>query len=252
MKIALCLHGLVGSIKGKNHQMLGGSDIVLQKSFEHNKKYILDKYDCDVFVHSWSTELKDEIEKLYQPKKSIIEKQIQFSIPDYIKANKERAFAHLSRWYSFYKAVDLVDDYLRENARIENFGYISQNYYDHVIVQRFDLCWNIIPDFENMDPKYLWVGKSSLDINKEWSDRWFFTSFENMKKFSTMTYRWEQYMGKNGTLPSSKQYGGLSSHYLVKHHAEQLGLEPRFKYNFGGYGVKPDDYNEVRRMMGDR
>lgn len=247
MKIALCLHGLVGSIKGKNHQLMGGSDIVLQKSFEHNKKYLLDKWDVDVFVHSWSTELKDEIEELYKPKRSLIEEQIQFKIPDYIKSNENRIFAHLSRWYSYWKVVDLVYEYA-DKQQPNPFSY-----YDHVLVQRFDLCWNVTPAFNEMNDNYLWVGKSGLNTDQEWSDRWFSSNLENMEKLSILTEKWEEYMGKGGSFPSSKQYGGLSSHFLVKHHAEQMGLEPKFKYMFGGHGRKPNDYSEVRRQYyGDR
>jgi len=238
MKIAFCLHGLIGSIKGKNSDMLGGSDVVLAKSFEHNKANILND-NVDVFIHSWSTELKDQIVDLYKPKKHIIEEQIQFEVPKYIKSSENRAFAHLSRWYSYKKCVELALSY-------------GTNY-DLILVQRFDLLWNLPVDFKNLNSNKIYVGKCSLNPNTEWSDRWFIANPQNMGKFATLYDKIYEYMGPGGEFPSSKQYAGISSHFLTRFHSKKLGLQEEFKYNFGGFGSKPNDYNEVRRQYyGDR
>ena len=82
MKIALCLVGIIGS-KTDKHGYGGEHSEVLNLGYKHYKKHILDKNDVDVFVHSWSTGMKDEILEAYKPKKHIIEKQIVFDIPDY-------------------------------------------------------------------------------------------------------------------------------------------------------------------------
>lgn len=237
MRIALCLHGLVGSTRGKNGDLLGGSDEVLNLSFKHNKDYILSS-NVDVFVHSWSTELEQDILQKYQPKKHLIEPQIEFEVPAYIKADSKRAFNHLSRWYSYKEAVRLKSEYETEN----NFKY------DFVLVQRFDLCWNRSIEFNTFTQDKLYGGYGDLNIAREWSDRWFASSSDIADKFASLYDCFDRYMSTGGSLPSSKQYAGISSHFLTKHHAEQLGLEVEFKYNFGGYGTKPDDYNEVRRM----
>jgi hypothetical protein len=237
MKIALCLHGLVGSTKGKNGDLLGGSDQVLSLSLNHNSKFVITE-NVDVFVHSWSTELRDEIISLYLPKKFNIEPQIEFKVPDYIKSDHKRAFSHLSRWYSFRESVRFKKEY----EQAHNFKY------DFILVQRFDLCWNRKIEFETMNKDRLYVGLAGLNVNKEWSDRWFISNSTNMDKFASLYELIPTYMGPGGTLTSRQQYAGISSHFLVKHHAEQLKLTPEFKYTFGGYGEKPDDYNEVRRM----
>ena len=241
MKIALCLHGLVGGIKGKNYQLLGGESEVLDKSFKHNYNNILSKFDTDVFIHSWSVSSKDKILNLYNPKDFIIEPQINFEIPEYINPSGDsfdRAFAHLSRWYSFKKVVELKTLYETKN----NFNY------DFILVQRFDLCWNIIPDFNSFDINKIVVGNTTLNLDREWSDRWFISNSINMNKFSTLFDMIPVYMMPGGSLPSSAQYQGISSHSLVRHHTLHLGLEPDFRYIFGGYGQKPNDYNEVRRQ----
>lgn len=241
MKLALCLHGKVGGITGKHMHNDVSNLEVLKLAYKHNKEFIFDKYDVDVFIHSWSTDLADDIVDLYNPKRHHIEPQIQFEVPTYIKSAYDRAFAHLSRWYSFAEVVDMVDEYIQisklEDEVIE---------YDHVIVQRFDLCWNVVPDFKTMDSNYLWVGNSTLDSNKEWSDRWFSSNLDNMMKFSKLFDKIPEYM--QGPCPSSIQYGGISSHKLSKFHADIVNIPAKFKYNFGGYSQKPNHYNEVRRQ----
>lgn len=243
VKVALCFHGLVGSMQGKHYQLQGGSDKVLELSYKHNRENILDQYDTDVFYHTWSTECEEQIEDLYKPALGFSCSQIDFDIPGYIKADKDRAFAHLSRWFSFSTVI-------RDCLSVYQIYGNPDIIYTHVLVQRWDLCWNVIPAFETMNPEYFWVGNSTLNINKEWSDRWFCSSVENMKNFSTLFNKIPDYMKPEGTLPSKKQYKGISSHFLSKHHAEQLGLQPKFKYNFGGYNQKPNHYNEVRRQYG--
>jgi len=237
MRIALCLHGLVGSIKGKNYELLGGSDIVLQKAYEHNKQFIIND-NVDVFVHSWSTECKNDIINLYTPKKYIIEPQIQFDVPNYIQSSHERAFAHLSRWYSFKQVVDLKSIYEAEH------GFV----YDLVLVQRFDLCWNTPIEFDLIDINKITLGKSQLNTDREWQDQWFISNSQNMNKFATLFDMIPTYMHTNGSFPSSKQYKGISSHFLARHHAMQLNLHPEFKYNFGFQGRLPNDFTEVRRQ----
>jgi hypothetical protein len=238
MKVALMLHGLVGSMKGKHFQKQGGTNDVLKHSYEFNKKNIIDQYDTDVFIHCWNDDLKQSIEDLYNPAISIIEPQKDFEIPSWINAEKNRAFAHLSRWYSFKMAAAYCEMQYR----------LMGSRYDVYLIQRFDLIWNVIPEFPTINGIY--VGKSTLNPAVEWSDRWFaFSSLDDLRKFATLYDNLEHYMKNKDMLPSSKQYGGISSHYLTKFHAKQYGLEPHFKYTFGGYGQSPNDYNEVRRQI---
>lgn len=238
VKLALVFHGMVGSMTGKHYKNEGGSEEVLRYAYTHNKEFILDRYNTDVYFHTWSTECDDLIRDLYGNWywAGKAEGQIPFEVPEYIRADKDRAFAHLSRWYSFWKAID----YIKQN-RVK---------YTHILIQRWDLCWNVVPTFETMDPNKFWVGKSTLDVSKEWSDRWFCSSKENMLKFSKLYHKIPEYMGPGGSFTSKKQYGGISSHFLSKFHADQENLVPEFKYVFGGHGSKANDYNEVRRQYG--
>ena len=62
MKVALCLMGIVGAVEEKYGL---GQSIDYRIGHHFIKKHILDKNDVDVFIHSWSTEFKDELVDIY-------------------------------------------------------------------------------------------------------------------------------------------------------------------------------------------
>jgi len=146
LRVALVLQGLVGGIKGKNCLKGDDSDKVIELAYKHNKENILDvNENVDVFFHSWSTEHEDTLTELYEPKAKKFEKQIKFDVPDYIKADEMRKQSHFSRWYSFRESMKLVEEQ-------------SENY-DYVLIQRFDLCWNVSLDFSTYSAgNYMSVG----------------------------------------------------------------------------------------------
>ena len=61
MKVAICFNGLVGSTKGKSEQLIGDFNTCFEISSKLYKEHILEKNDVDIFVHSWSTDLEEEI-----------------------------------------------------------------------------------------------------------------------------------------------------------------------------------------------
>lgn len=234
MKIALCLHGRVGSMTGKTYSGTQDSLEALTISHDNFKQKVI-MPDMDIFLHSWSTEFTEQIVNLYNPKKHLIEPQQQFTIPSYIKSSPERAFAHLSRWYSFKKAIDLKTEYEKEN----NFEY------DLVMCQRFDAYWEVPVTFNTLDTSKFYAGDSHLNKQKEWSDIWFIANSHNMNTFATMYDKIYEYMGPEGEFPSSKQWSGISSHFLACFHAGKIGLDTEFKYtlwkDFGIARKKPSD-----------
>lgn len=234
-KVAFCLHGKIGSIKGKHSNNLASSEDVLRKAHSHNESNIFNvNDDVDVFIHNWDISLQEEIIELYSPTSYLIEEQIMFRQPPWIRSSKERAFAHLSRWYSYQKVCELVRAYeIKHNFK-----------YDYVIVQRFDMLWNIPVVFNQLNPDKFYVGNCSLNPAKEWSDVWFIGNSDDMYSFSKLYDKLEDYM--TGEFPSSKQYAGISSHFLSRFHAKKLGLSEEFKFHYGYFGTKPNDFNIVR------
>ena len=111
------------------------------------KKWFLDKYDIDVYLHSWidkkfykydffdegklqNTYTADEntyseILKLYKPKGYLFEKAINFDATDIKGSNNQRLNSQLGMWMSLKRAWDLLEE--------------SGIKYDYVIRTRFDL-----------------------------------------------------------------------------------------------------------------
>lgn len=130
MKVALCI---------------SGQPRIIKTGFLCHKKFILDKYDIDVFIHTWydenqekivacggeyevNKEVINQINELYKPTKILVEKQktdlkvITHNYPG------PPIFSQLSMFYSMMKSNDLKKEYEIEN----NFKY------DVVIRSRFD------------------------------------------------------------------------------------------------------------------
>jgi hypothetical protein len=130
MKIAICVSGQARNFK---------------QSYNSLKIYLLDKYDCDVYFHTWKTPnfestnfgfgntqytLTDndynDLIQLYNPKKYIIEKPIVFDASDYkCPIWRQPLNNTLSMFYSIYKSIQLVE-----------------GEYDYIIRTRFDIDYS--------------------------------------------------------------------------------------------------------------
>ena len=60
-KIALCFYGLAGGIGDKEEGLPVDCDI----SSKYIKKHLIENNDMDIFIHTWSTDKKDILTKLY-------------------------------------------------------------------------------------------------------------------------------------------------------------------------------------------
>jgi len=131
MKIAICISGQPRNFK---------------QSYMSLKKYFLDKYDCDIYFHSWKTptfestnfgggnhqyyleeEDYNELIELYQPKKYILEHPIVFDASGYkCPIWRQPLNNTLSMFYSIYKSFQLIE-----------------GEYDYVIRTRFDIDYSL-------------------------------------------------------------------------------------------------------------
>ena len=274
MKTAICFNGLVGSTYGKSHDLQGDFKKCFEISSTLYKEHIIDKNDTDIFVHSWSTNLENEIINTYKPKKHLIENQIIFDIPDYVIGDTDRTQSHYSRWCSAKKVIDLKIEYEKEN----NFKY------DCVMLARFDLAWQSDLIFDEYDHKYFWTGKWPKKILNgrmlsdleywELSDTpyirtstgitypcnfdtvwwgyphtdggllgtWFFSSSKNMNKFSKLFDNLNEYT-KDGNC-SNDDAGRVSNHQLSLYHLKQINLINNLKFCEKNWH---DDFGTVRR-----
>jgi len=130
MKLAICISGQPRNFK---------------QSYESLKTYFLDKYDCDIYFHTWKTDSfestnfgfgnqqynlneKDfnDLINLYQPKNYILENPIVFDASGYkCPIWRQPLNNTLSMFYSIYRSFQLIE-----------------GNYDYVIRTRFDVNYS--------------------------------------------------------------------------------------------------------------
>ena len=259
-RVALCLYGLVG---GKVDKGGGGGDLDYNIAFNSYQKHILSKNKIDIFIHSWSIDHKEGLIKLYKPKDSIIEPQIDFKneinlrfkeyyvdftirIKNMIKnvfrskkvifySQRDRAFRARSRWYSNKRVIELKKNYELEN----NFEY------DFVMVSRLDVCFFSDILFSSFDNSYFYASnwndvniqpdgsympnKQNNQEGRGFMDLWFFSNSKLMDKF--------------GSLYDNISNYDISPHRSSFQHVAQITKRVKFKF------YRWNDYELVRRKI---
>lgn len=231
MKIAFCLFGKVGG-KGNKSGSSKPSQEMLEMGHSFYKKNLFDIHDnVDVFVHSWDADVKEDILNTYKPKEYIIEDQIKFSIPKYVRGTPHRKQCHYSRWYSTKIATSLYDP----------------SEYDMAIVTRFDIAWQNQLDFSTLNRDDFYVGnwcaygrpdkykggRGTLKVGglEHWLktikdhgflDFWFISNPAALQKFGNLYDNLNEY-NKPGNCPTDTS-NSISNHRLAKYHADKLNL----------------------------
>lgn len=136
MKVALCL---------------SGQPRMFRKAHEYVKEHLLDKYDVDVFAHSWNTNVNDVMSAchLYHSYGPCITPPLNpDGLTEYPDIDpKWPAKNVISMFYSVFKA----NEQKREHELREGFRY------DVVVKSRFDFALNIVPDFNKMEQGKVYV-----------------------------------------------------------------------------------------------
>lgn len=147
MKIAICISGQPRNFK---------------QSYASLKKCFLDKYDCDVYFHSWKTPSFEstnfgggshqyslteqdykELVDLYQPKGYLLEQPILFDVSGYkCPIWRQPLNNTLSMFYSMHKSFELVkgeyDYVLRTRFDIDYFNFVLEFPKDSIMLPQ----WN--------------------------------------------------------------------------------------------------------------
>lgn len=252
MRVALCLHGLVGNILGKSgdKELDGvGSDIVLDLAGLHWNKYIIEPNNVDVFIHSWSRDLKKRVRKVFFPTTYRAQDQIRFDIPDniYMKyANTSlagdfsddnpevaRIRNHYSKWFSLQKSVDFALDFSSAN----NFKY------DCIMASRIDAAPKKKIIFKDHDMNCFWkVGGPVWDRSRfKMQDVCFFSNQDMMKEFSRLYQNMSRYLSI-GNFSSVR----ISNHRLAKLHMNNT-VDKYIKESGATSGFEKDVELEVLR-----
>lgn len=173
MKVAVCLSGLPRFFK---------------TGYRFHKKHLFDKYQPDVFIHTWYNESPaehDDVIDLYKPKKHLIQKDKEIVLPrEYSRGTSERypAYNMFSLFKSIHESNNLRFEYENEND-ID---------YDWVFRLRFDYALNREFDLETMD-------NSKFHFSQELEDRgmvcdqFAFSSPRNMDLYSCVFENLDRY-----------------------------------------------------------
>ena len=208
-KVALCLHGLVG------HLEKHGKGGVVEYKLVYDS-YVQNLYDksieVDVFIHSWSVDLEDEIKSLYKPRSSFFEEQKTFS--DERILNKKE-FSVTSRFYSLMVSNSLKIEYEKTKDLV----------YDYVLMGRFDVLLNKKIDFGKINNKYFYLPSPNhphgslckCEFCDRYSDHYrmndliFLSSSNNMNIFSSL-------------YSNLSEYDRVCGHTVVAGHMLKTGL----------------------------
>lgn len=249
MRIALCLHGLIGSDRGKSYDKKGGTDKVLKGCFNSFKKHIIDTNQVDIFFHTWDQNFEKELVKNYKPKLYKTEPQKIFY--NTVPGPSKRVQAHYSKWYS----TKIVNNLKQEYENKHNFNY------DYVMLSRFDMIWNVDIIFSNLDKNIFYIpGSIKHKLPWGWPDNknglpyeiddlWCISNSKNMDNFSKIYDLINSYI-ENERCPT---YKGISNHMLAFHHLKNLNLIPnktkRLFCGEVGFPTSNSDYQIYRNKL---
>jgi len=242
MKVALCLYGTIGGAGGKSGDSNDSQLDVFRHAFPHYQKFILEKNNVDVFIHSWDLGIEKDVVSNYKPKISEFEKQIVFDIPEHIEKS-QRVQNHFSRWYSCKKVISFKRKFEEENK----FKY------DFVMLTRQDLAWQKDIIFSDYNNEYFYVadwyqhhtgepmGYPKGNYNKSLQDVWFFSNSDYMDEVSNIYDNIPYFHKENSSLSG---YKGISNHRLLYHKLTKMNIIPdklRFSFRFDrlGYSDSP-------------
>tara|TARA_B100000674_G_C37970108_1_gene976519 strand:+ start:3218 stop:4237 length:1020 start_codon:yes stop_codon:yes gene_type:complete len=121
-------------------------------NLEHYKKYVIDEYDTDVFVHSWSYQYSDKIINILKPKKYKLE---NIENVHFFDENEDKDIDYFNKrfnkmkyhYYSRYSAFNLLEEYIKE----------SGEKYEFIVLASIDILLFKKIDFEKLNNKYIYV-----------------------------------------------------------------------------------------------
>ena len=244
MKIAILLHGLVGTLQDKNekHKLINDdidydtkkdSNVVLKKGWESYSK----NFDnCDYYIHSWNTELEKEIIELYNPIKYKLEEQIKFQAPQEHKGTDLRWINHMGRFYSIKQSIEMC---LSKNIK-----------YDYIMISRFDLVFRNKFKFINSECLVSeWYDVEKIDSQNKINDFWFVLNYESLIKFYKELSNIEEYQFHTEYMLSGQTKVGVSPHYVLSRIFTKLDFKIKENLKYFNNKKQYSDYGLVREPL---
>lgn len=192
MKVAVCFSGLPK---------------FFQCGHRFHTKYLFEKYNPDVFIHSWynnSPSELDELLALYQPKGVFLQKDNEIVLPaTYARGTSDR--------YPAYNIFSLNKSIMESNRLKKTYEHEHNFKYNWVFRLRFDYALNREFDLDNIDSSFLHFPLELKERNMV-TDQFAFSSSQNMDLYSTVFDHLDQYYNTGVKMVGEEM---LTHHLLV-------------------------------------
>lgn len=231
MKIAVCISGQYRAYK---------------QGYEYLKRNLLDKYDCDIFIHSWQNNniyVVDDVRDLYKPKVWRFEQPFAKDEHDPFGAmftNTPNAKgwpprATVSMFYSVFTSMLLMKDY-----------ELWHDKYDWVVKTRFDYALNGVLPFEQLDKNKLYIPNCRMTPLRDFgNDQFAFGSNAVMTDYmSTYLYLKHYYNAGCAMIGEDMMSANLHRHGLIGERLVYVDMNNPFppgKYNGTPHSLIRDD-----------
>lgn len=255
MKTAICLYGTTGYSHSLANNLSLRKPLDVVEPLTSLLENIVSINKSDIFVHSWSIDKEEEVNRILKPKDKLFQNFKTFDKNPWINSVK-------SRFYSQYNSNNLMRFYANEN----NIKY------DFVMHVRLDLIWFSKFNFFELNPQKFYVSnwnisekrdslehdvsndnnnlgpfdKSNYGAGVGLMDHWFLSNYNNMNLFSNLyenlkfieLINWINNFKSNRTLKNKNFYNPLHLTYI---YAKRLKIEIEY-VKYRGY-----DYDLYRR-----
>jgi ubiquinone/menaquinone biosynthesis C-methylase UbiE len=208
-------------------------------------------YSFDFFIHSWNTDLKNNYDALYSPKKSLYEENSLYSKEIKNKIKNIDDFGGVSKALSMKKSISLLEDFQHENNFI----------YDAIIVYRPDIILIKKLNLDSYDLNNIYVN-SFFDCQ---GDFHFIMNYDNLNKFKYLydsldngnlykVHFWiknyvNQFMNKS--LIEDKIFAGIDQEVIRKIQDgtnKNISIDILSKYSLKDLNMKKDNvYTKMQR-----
>lgn len=243
MKVAVCISGQPRSF---------------EKGFEYHKKNLFDHYECDVYLHTWSSvpeETKGAIMDLYGNENVVNFCSMEYDdVPaDYIQMiddlvtripNPEFPASNTYRmWYGIWKSL---------HKALEPDGF---KLYDVIIRSRYDYALNIVPPLESTLINRVYVPADRITPQHDFcADMFAWGTPRVMEKYSKTFHNIFEYY-ENGTmfigedlLAAQLKSSGLTGKNMV--YVDMNNPFPPGPYNGNWHSLIRDDFKDWNNLRG--
>lgn len=221
---------------------MSGQPRSYRKAFPFIKNNLLDRYDIDVFAHSWRPEganlgIYVDVQNLYKPINFISEEKLPDDINSdmFVPNASHPANFCTSMFYSIYRANEF---------RIRRETLLNKKY-DFVIRCRYDFALNKKIDFESLEKGKIYVSKDTDGPNPLLNDQFAIGDSESMNIYSStfLFLRWHH--SRNVTLCGHAMLEAQLNHFNIP--VERIDINHPFsdgKFNIGRHSLIRDDMDK--------